>query len=191
MELTRGFRARRTTRRGHPSRSRVGSGIECSRAGVTRPVWTTGRRARRTIPSSANGGRGGCGRGRVRGHAGDRAMYEALDVRPLLSAVSMPTLVLYRAEDRLVRAALSRTVARRDPGRARGGACGRGPSLHRGRSGRDDRRDRGVRHGTSRRPRFTTGCSRRSSSPTSSARPTAQPSSGTVVGASCSASTVG
>jgi pimeloyl-ACP methyl ester carboxylesterase/DNA-binding CsgD family transcriptional regulator len=43
-------------------------------------------------------------------------MYEALDVRPLLSAVSMPTLVLYRAEDRLVRAALSRTVARGIPG---------------------------------------------------------------------------
>jgi class 3 adenylate cyclase len=43
-------------------------------------------------------------------------MYEALDVRPLLSAVSMPTLVLYRAEDRVVRPALSRTVARGIPG---------------------------------------------------------------------------
>ena len=43
-------------------------------------------------------------------------MYEELDVRPLLSAVSMPTLVLYRAEDRLVRADLSRTVARGIPG---------------------------------------------------------------------------
>jgi class 3 adenylate cyclase len=39
-------------------------------------------------------------------------MYEELDVRPLLSAVSVPTLVLYRAEDRVVPPALSRTVAR-------------------------------------------------------------------------------
>jgi class 3 adenylate cyclase len=43
-------------------------------------------------------------------------MYEDLDVRPLLSAVSMPTLVLYRAEDRVVRADLSRVVARGIPG---------------------------------------------------------------------------
>jgi pimeloyl-ACP methyl ester carboxylesterase/DNA-binding CsgD family transcriptional regulator len=43
-------------------------------------------------------------------------MYEDLDVRPLLSAVSVPTLVLYRAEDELVRPALSRTVARGIPG---------------------------------------------------------------------------
>jgi pimeloyl-ACP methyl ester carboxylesterase/DNA-binding CsgD family transcriptional regulator len=39
-------------------------------------------------------------------------MYEELDVRPLLSAVSVPTLVLYRAGDELVRPALSRAVAR-------------------------------------------------------------------------------
>ena len=39
-------------------------------------------------------------------------MYEELDVRPLLSALSVPTLVLYRAEDRVVPPALSRTVAR-------------------------------------------------------------------------------
>jgi class 3 adenylate cyclase len=43
-------------------------------------------------------------------------MYEALDVRPLLSAVSAPTLVLYRAGDELVRPALSRAVARGIPG---------------------------------------------------------------------------
>ena len=43
-------------------------------------------------------------------------MYEDLDVRPLLSAVSVPTLVLYRAEDQLVPPALSRTVARGIPG---------------------------------------------------------------------------
>ena len=46
-------------------------------------------------------------------------MYEELDVRPLLSAVSVPTLVLYRAEDRVVPAELSRTVARGIPARAR------------------------------------------------------------------------
>jgi class 3 adenylate cyclase/DNA-binding CsgD family transcriptional regulator len=39
-------------------------------------------------------------------------MYEELDVRPLLSAVTVPTLVLYRAGDELVRPALSRAVAR-------------------------------------------------------------------------------
>ncbi len=39
-------------------------------------------------------------------------MYEDLDVRPLLSAVSVPTLVLYRAGDRVVPPALSRIVAR-------------------------------------------------------------------------------
>jgi class 3 adenylate cyclase/DNA-binding CsgD family transcriptional regulator len=43
-------------------------------------------------------------------------MYEQLDVRPLLSAVSVPTLVLYRAGDELVRPALSRAVARGIPG---------------------------------------------------------------------------
>jgi class 3 adenylate cyclase/DNA-binding CsgD family transcriptional regulator len=43
-------------------------------------------------------------------------MYEELDVRPLLSAVSVPTLVLYRAGDDLVRPALSRAVARGIPG---------------------------------------------------------------------------
>jgi class 3 adenylate cyclase/DNA-binding CsgD family transcriptional regulator len=43
-------------------------------------------------------------------------MYEELDVRPLLSAVSVPTLVLYRAGDELVRPALSRAVARGIPG---------------------------------------------------------------------------
>ena len=43
-------------------------------------------------------------------------MYEDLDVRPLLSAVSVPTLVLYRAEDRVVPSALSRTVAHGIPG---------------------------------------------------------------------------
>lgn len=39
-------------------------------------------------------------------------MYENLDVRPLLPAVRVPTLVLYRAGDRVVAPALSRTVAR-------------------------------------------------------------------------------
>jgi class 3 adenylate cyclase len=43
-------------------------------------------------------------------------MYEDLDVRPLLSAITAPTLVLYRAEDRLVPTALSRAVARGIPG---------------------------------------------------------------------------
>jgi class 3 adenylate cyclase/DNA-binding CsgD family transcriptional regulator len=43
-------------------------------------------------------------------------MYEELDVRPLLSAVNVPTLVLYRTDDELVRPALSRTVARGIPG---------------------------------------------------------------------------
>ena len=43
-------------------------------------------------------------------------MYEDLDVRPLLSAVSVPTLVLYRAQDGVIWPALSRTVARGIPG---------------------------------------------------------------------------
>jgi pimeloyl-ACP methyl ester carboxylesterase/DNA-binding CsgD family transcriptional regulator len=43
-------------------------------------------------------------------------MYEELDVRPLLSGVSVPTLVLYRAADRVIPPALSRTVARGIPG---------------------------------------------------------------------------
>ncbi|HEY3726000.1 MAG TPA: alpha/beta fold hydrolase [Solirubrobacteraceae bacterium] len=43
-------------------------------------------------------------------------MYEELDVRPLLSSVRVPTLVLYRAGDRVVPAVLSRTVARGIPG---------------------------------------------------------------------------
>jgi pimeloyl-ACP methyl ester carboxylesterase/DNA-binding CsgD family transcriptional regulator len=43
-------------------------------------------------------------------------MYEELDVRPLLGAVSVPTLVLYRADDQLVRPAHSRAVARGIPG---------------------------------------------------------------------------
>jgi pimeloyl-ACP methyl ester carboxylesterase len=38
-------------------------------------------------------------------------MYENLDVRPLLPSVRAPTLVLYRADDRVVPAALSRDVA--------------------------------------------------------------------------------
>ena len=43
-------------------------------------------------------------------------MYEDLDVRALLPAVSVPALVLYRAGDELIRPALSRTVARGIPG---------------------------------------------------------------------------
>lgn len=43
-------------------------------------------------------------------------MYEELDVRPLLAAVGVPTLVLYRAGDRVVPPELSRTVARGIPG---------------------------------------------------------------------------
>ena len=43
-------------------------------------------------------------------------MYEELDVRSLLSAVTVPTLVLYRSGDRVIPPALSRTVARGIPG---------------------------------------------------------------------------
>ncbi len=43
-------------------------------------------------------------------------MYRELDVRPVLSSVIVPTLVLYRAADRLIRPALARTVARGIPG---------------------------------------------------------------------------
>jgi class 3 adenylate cyclase len=39
-------------------------------------------------------------------------MYEELDVRPLLAGVRAPTLVVYRADDRVVPPALSQTVAR-------------------------------------------------------------------------------
>jgi class 3 adenylate cyclase len=43
-------------------------------------------------------------------------MYEELDVRSMLSAVTVPTLVLYRSGDRLIAPALSRTVAEGIPG---------------------------------------------------------------------------
>jgi class 3 adenylate cyclase/pimeloyl-ACP methyl ester carboxylesterase len=43
------------------------------------------------------------------------AMYEDLDVRPLLPAVKVPTMVLYRAGDMLVPSAMSRAVARGIP----------------------------------------------------------------------------
>jgi DNA-binding SARP family transcriptional activator/class 3 adenylate cyclase len=43
-------------------------------------------------------------------------MYEALDVRPLLSSVSVPTLVLYRSGDRLFRPPLPHAVAVGIPG---------------------------------------------------------------------------
>jgi class 3 adenylate cyclase len=42
-------------------------------------------------------------------------MYAELDVRPLLAAVRTPTLILYRAGDRLIPPVLSRTVARGIP----------------------------------------------------------------------------
>ena len=80
-------------------------------------------------------------------------MYQELDVRPLLSSVTAPTLVLYRADDQLIRAPLARVVARGDPQRAGGRAGGRGPPLRRRRPGRDARRGRGVRHRAARRAR--------------------------------------
>ena len=43
-------------------------------------------------------------------------MYEELDVRPLLPAVTVPTLVLYRADDQLVPPKIARTIARGIPG---------------------------------------------------------------------------
>jgi class 3 adenylate cyclase len=45
-----------------------------------------------------------------------RLMYEELDVRPLLSSVTVPTLVLYRSGDLVVRPPLARAVARGIPG---------------------------------------------------------------------------
>ena len=42
-------------------------------------------------------------------------MYERIDVRPLLPAVRVPTLVMYREDDKIVPAALSQTVARGIP----------------------------------------------------------------------------
>jgi class 3 adenylate cyclase len=42
-------------------------------------------------------------------------MYEDMDVRPLLPAITAPTLVLYRTDDRLVPTALSRAVAQGIP----------------------------------------------------------------------------
>jgi pimeloyl-ACP methyl ester carboxylesterase len=47
------------------------------------------------------------------------AMYEEIDVRPLLPLVKVPTLVLWRADDRMIPPVLSRTVAEGIPG-ARG-----------------------------------------------------------------------
>jgi pimeloyl-ACP methyl ester carboxylesterase len=43
-------------------------------------------------------------------------MYHELDVRALLSSVAVPTLVLYRADDDVIRAAQARVVARGIPG---------------------------------------------------------------------------
>jgi class 3 adenylate cyclase len=43
-------------------------------------------------------------------------MFEELDVRPLLSSVSVPTLVLYRSGDRVMRPPLPHAVARGIPG---------------------------------------------------------------------------
>jgi class 3 adenylate cyclase len=43
-------------------------------------------------------------------------MYEGVDVRPVLDSVKVPTLVLYRAHDRLIPAALSRAMAEGIPG---------------------------------------------------------------------------
>jgi class 3 adenylate cyclase len=43
-------------------------------------------------------------------------MYEEVDVRPLLEAVNVPTLVLYRSGDQMVPPELSRIVARGIPG---------------------------------------------------------------------------
>jgi class 3 adenylate cyclase len=42
-------------------------------------------------------------------------MYQELDVRALLSSVALPTLVLYRADDKVIRAAQARVVARGIP----------------------------------------------------------------------------
>lgn len=43
-------------------------------------------------------------------------MYEGVDVRPVLPSVKVPTLILYRAEDRLIPPALSRAMAAGIPG---------------------------------------------------------------------------
>jgi class 3 adenylate cyclase len=43
-------------------------------------------------------------------------MYEGVDVRPVLHSVKVPTLVLYRAHDRLIPPALSRAMAEGIPG---------------------------------------------------------------------------
>jgi len=56
------------------------------------------------------------------GPAGARSledMYEKLDVRPLLPLIKVPTLILWRGDDRLIPPALSRVVAEGIPG-ARG-----------------------------------------------------------------------
>jgi class 3 adenylate cyclase/predicted alpha/beta hydrolase len=43
-------------------------------------------------------------------------MYEGVDVRPVLPSVKVPTLILYRADDRLIPPALSRAMATGIPG---------------------------------------------------------------------------
>jgi class 3 adenylate cyclase len=43
-------------------------------------------------------------------------MYEGVDVRPVLPSVNVPTLILYRADDRLIPPALSRAMAAGIPG---------------------------------------------------------------------------
>ncbi len=116
-----------------------------------------------------------------------------LDVRHVLSAIAVPTLVLQNAEDNWVpvearpRAREPRSPARRTS-RCRSAATFRRSRTWR-RSSTRSRRSCGRRGRTTRPRRSPTACSRPCSSPTSSTRRRGWPSSATRTGGSSSSST--
>ena len=69
----------------------------------------------------------------------------ALDIRAVLPAIKVPTLIMHRRGDRLIDVANGRYLAGQHPGRPLPGAAGRGPHLVHRRRRLVTRRDRGVR----------------------------------------------
>ena len=117
-------------------------------------------------------------------------MYEQMDVRPLLPLVRVPSLILWRDEDRLI-PPRSRARRRGDPGSEGGRAAGHDHIVFAGDQeavlGEIEEFVTGRRSG----PPSRAGPCRRSSSPTSSARPSAPPRWATCAGGECSRSTTG
>ena len=113
-------------------------------------------------------------------------MINATDIRGILPATRVPTLVVARADTR-IESAHGRYLAERIAGATYVELPGRGSLLW---SGDQDALLREIEHFvTGARLRDTTACSRPCSSPTSSARPTARPRSETPDGESSSPST--